>query len=123
MARGERVIIDTAGRMHTSVNLMNELEKIHRVVSKITDSITTLMVIDGNIGKNSLLQLEQFNKYLKIDGIIITKLDGTAKGGIALTAINDFRVPVYFIGVGEASDDLIPFAPEDYINSILGEDE
>ena len=123
MARGERVIIDTAGRMHTSVNLMNELEKIHRVVSKITDSITTLMVIDGNIGKNSLLQLEQFNKYLKIDGIIITKLDGTAKGGIALTAINDYKVPVYFIGVGEASDDLIPFAPEDYINSILGEDE
>jgi len=123
MARGERVIIDTAGRMHTSVNLMNELEKIHKVVSKITDNITTLMVIDGNIGKNSLLQLEQFNKYLKIDGIIITKLDGTAKGGIALTAINDYKVPVYFIGVGEASDDLIPFAPEDYINSILGEDE
>ena len=60
---------------------------------------------------------------MKIDGIIITKLDGTAKGGIALTAINDYKVPVYFIGVGEASDDLIPFAPEDYINSILGEDE
>jgi fused signal recognition particle receptor len=123
MKRGERVIVDTAGRLHTSVNLMNELEKIHRVVSKITDDITTLMVIDGNIGQNSLLQLEHFNKYLKINGIIITKLDGTAKGGIALTAINDYKVPVYFIGVGEGSDDLIPFAPEDYLNSILGEDE
>ena len=122
--RGERVIIDTAGRLHTSANLMNELKKIHRVVSKITDNITTLMVIDGNIGKNSLLQLEHFNKYLKINGIIITKLDGTAKGGIALTAISDYKVPVYFIGVGEGSDDLIPFAPEDYLNSILGtEDE
>jgi fused signal recognition particle receptor len=122
--RRERVIIDTAGRLHTSANLMNELKKIHRVVSKITDNITTLMVIDGNIGKNSLLQLEHFNKYLKINGIIITKLDGTAKGGIALTAISDYKVPVYFIGVGEGSDDLIPFAPEDYLNSILGtEDE
>ena len=122
MSRGERVIIDTAGRLHTSVNLMNELEKIFRVISKITDQITTLMVIDGNIGKNSLLQLEQFNKYLKIDGIIITKLDGTAKGGVALTAISDHKIPVYYIGVGEESDDLVPFAPEDYLNSILGED-
>ena len=122
MSRGERVIIDTAGRLHTSVNLMNELEKIFRVISKITDQITTLMVIDGNIGKNSLLQLEQFNKYLKIDGIIITKLDGTAKGGVALTAISDHKIPVYYIGVGEESDDLVPFVPEDYLNSILGED-
>ena len=123
MSRGERVIVDTAGRLHTSVNLMNELEKIHRVISKITDQITTLMVIDGNIGKNSLLQLEQFNKYLKVDGIIITKLDGTAKGGVALTAISDYNIPVYFIGVGEGSDDLVPFVPEDYLNAIMGEDD
>jgi len=122
MSRGERVIVDTAGRLHTSVNLMNELEKIYRVVSKITDQITTLMVIDGNIGKNSLLQLEEFNKYLNIDGIIITKLDGTAKGGVALTAISDYKIPVYYIGVGEGSDDLVPFSPEDYLNSILGKD-
>ena len=122
MSRGERVIVDTAGRLHTSVNLMNELEKIYRVVSKITDQITTLMVIDGNIGKNSLLQLEEFNKYLNIDGIIITKLDGTAKGGVALTAISDYKIPVYYIGVGEGSDDLVPFSPGDYLNSILGKD-
>ena len=123
MSKGERVIIDTAGRLHTSINLMNELEKIHRVISKITDQITTLMVIDGNIGKNSLLQLEEFNKYLNIDGIIITKLDGTAKGGVALTAISDYKIPVYYIGVGEGSDDLVPFSPEDYLNSILGEND
>ena len=122
MSRGERVIVDTAGRLHTSTNLMNELEKIHRVVSKVTDQITTLMVIDGNIGKNSLMQIEHFNKYLNIDGIIITKLDGTAKGGVALTAISEYSIPVYFIGVGEGSDDLIPFTPDDYLKSILGDD-
>ena len=122
MSRGERVIVDTAGRLHTSTNLMNELEKIHRVISKVTDQITTLMVIDGNIGKNSLMQLEHFNKYLNIDGIIITKLDGTAKGGVALTAISEHNIPVYYIGVGEGSDDLIPFMPDDYLKSILGDD-
>jgi len=122
MSRGERIIVDTAGRLHTSTNLMNELEKIHRVISKVTDQITTLMVIDGNIGKNSLMQLEHFNKYLNIDGIIITKLDGTAKGGVALTAISEYNIPVYYIGVGEGSDDLIPFVPEDYLKSILGDD-
>ena len=123
ISKGERIIVDTAGRLHTSTNLMNELEKIHRVISKVTDKISTLMVIDGNIGKNSLAQLEQFNKYLNIDGIIITKLDGTAKGGIALTAISDFEIPVYFIGVGEGSDDLVEFNASDYIDSILGTDE
>ena len=122
MSRGERVIVDTAGRLHTSTNLMNELEKIHRVISKVTDQITTLMVIDGNIGKNSLMQLEHFNKFLNIDGIIITKLDGTAKGGVALTAISEYNIPVYFIGVGEGSDDLIPFIPDDYLKSILGDE-
>ncbi len=123
VSKGERIIVDTAGRLHTSTNLMIELEKIHRVISKVTDQISTLMVIDGNIGKNSLAQLEQFNKYLNIDGIIITKLDGTAKGGIALTAISDFNIPVYFIGVGEASDDLVEFNASDYIDSILGTNE
>ncbi len=123
VSKGERIIVDTAGRLHTSTNLMIELEKIHRVISKVTDQISTLMVIDGNIGKNSLAQLEQFNKYLNIDGIIITKLDGTAKGGIALTAISDFNIPVYFIGVGEAGDDLVEFNASDYIDSILGTNE
>ena len=68
------------------------------------------------------MQLEHFNKYLNIDGIIITKLDGTAKGGVALTAISEYNIPVYYIGVGEGSDDLIPFIPDDYLKSILGDD-
>ena len=123
LSKEDRVIIDTAGRLHTSANLMKELEKIHRVVSKLTDEVTTLMVIDGNIGKNSLSQINQFNEYLKVDGIIITKLDGTARGGVVLTAMDQFNIPVYFIGVGEGSDDLIPFDGDSYINSIIGEDE
>lgn len=123
IAHDERAIIDTAGRLHTSVNLMKELEKVYRVIMKLTDEITTLMVIDGNIGKNSLSQIEHFNNYLNVDGIIITKLDGTAKGGVVLTAMNKYSIPVYFIGVGEGSDDLIPFDEHAYINSILGLDE
>ena len=123
LSKEDRVIIDTAGRIHTSVNLMKELEKVHRVVSKLTDEITTLMVVDGNIGKNSLSQINHFNQYLQIDGIIITKLDGTARGGVVLTAMDDLDIPVYFIGVGEGSDDLIPFDSDSYINSIIGEDE
>ena len=123
IAQDERVIIDTAGRLHTSVNLMRELEKIYNVIGKLTSDITTLMVVDGNIGKNSLSQIEHFNQYLSIDGIIITKLDGTAKGGIVLTAMSKHNIPVYFIGVGEGMNDLIPFDKESYINSILGIDE
>ena len=123
LSKEDRVIIDTAGRIHTSVNLMKELEKVHRVASKLTDEITTLMVVDGNIGKNSLSQINHFNQYIQIDGIIITKLDGTAKGGVVLTAMDDLNIPVYFIGVGEGSDDLIPFDSDSYINSIIGEDE
>ena len=123
LSKEDRVIIDTAGRIHTSVNLMKELEKVYRVVSKLTNEITTLMVVDGNIGKNSLSQINHFNQYLKIDGIIITKLDGTARGGVVLTAMDDLDIPVYFIGVGEGSDDLIPFDSDSYINSIIGEDE
>ena len=117
------MIVDTAGRIHTSVNLMKELEKVNNVIKKLTDDVTTLMVIDGNIGKNSLSQIEQFSSYLQIDGIIITKLDVTAKGGVVLTAMEKYKIPVYFIGLGEGSEDLIPFEAESYINSIIGEDE
>ena len=123
LSKEERVIIDTAGRMHTSVSLMKELEKVYRVTQKLTDNITTLMVIDGNIGKNSLSQIEHFSDYLNINGIIITKLDGTAKGGVVLTAMSKYNIPVYFIGVGEGMNDLIPFDKESYINSILGINE
>ena len=123
LSKNERVIIDTAGRLHTSTNLMNELEKIYRVTSKLTESISTIIVLDGNIGKNSISQIEEFRKTLPIDGIIITKLDGTAKGGIVFSAMDGMNIPVYFIGVGEGSEDLIPFEGESYIKSIIGIDE
>ena len=123
ISRKERVIIDTAGRLHTSTNLMKELGKINRVLRKLTSEITTIMVIDGNIGKNSLSQIKHFNEYLNIDGIVITKLDGTARGGVVITAISEFSIPVYFIGIGEGSEDLIPFQTESYIDSILGKDD
>ena len=84
--------------------------------------IASLHLSNTNIKKRNSV-LIQFNKYLKVDGIIITKLDGTAKGGVALTAISDYNIPVYFIGVGEGSDDLVPFVPEDYLNAIMGEDD
>ena len=123
LSKEERVIIDTAGRLHTSTNLMNELQKIHRVVSKLTSEISTIIVLDGNIGKNSISQIKEFSKFLKIDGIIITKLDGTAKGGAVLSAMDEMNIPVYFIGIGEGSEDFIPFEGEGYIKSILGDDE
>ena len=123
LSKEERIIIDTAGRLHTSVNLMNELQKIHRVVLKLTSEISTIIVLDGNIGKNSISQIKEFSKFLKIDGIIITKLDGTAKGGTVLSAMDEMNIPVYFIGVGEGSEDLIPFEGENYIKSILGDNE
>ena len=123
LSKNERIIIDTAGRLHTSTNLMNELQKIHRVISKLTSEISVIIVLDGNIGKNSISQIKEFGNFLTIDGIIITKLDGTAKGGVVLSAMDEMNIPVYFIGVGEGSDDLIPFEGESYIKSILGDDE
>ena len=123
LSKDERIIIDTAGRLHTSANLTNELQKIHRVVSKLTSEISTIIVLDGNIGKNSITQIKEFGKFLNIDGIVITKLDGTAKGGVVLSAMDEMNIPVHFIGVGEGSEDLIPFEGESYIKSILGENE
>ena len=123
LSKDDRVIIDTAGRLHTSTNLMNELEKIYRVISKLTDSISVIIVLDGNIGKNSISQIKEFGKTLPIDGIIITKLDGTAKGGAVFSAMDEMGIPVYFIGIGEGSEDLIPFDGQSYIKSIIGIDE
>ena len=102
---------------------MNELQKIHRVISKLTAELSTIIILDGNIGKNSILQIKKFSEFLRIDGIIITKLDGTARGGVVISAIHEMNIPVYFIGIGEGSEDLIPFEAESYIKSILGNDE
>jgi fused signal recognition particle receptor len=115
----DRIIVDTSGRLHTSANLMKELEKIHRVVLKLTDEIDVLITIDANTGQNGLQQAREFAKYIPITGVILTKMDGTARGGIAIQIMKELNLPVYFIGVGEQVDDLVPFDRVSYINGLI----
>ena len=119
----EYIIIDTAGRLQNSENLMNELEKIYRVISKLSNQITVIMNIDANIGQNSILQIEKFNKYIPIENVILNKMDGTSKGGIVMSVIDEFKLPVSFIGVGEKMDDLIEFNMDDYLKSLISSTE
>ena len=118
----DHVIIDTAGRLQTSKNLMNELEKIYRVISKITSDVTILMNLDANVGQNGIKQVEEFNKSLPIDGIILNKMDGTAKGGVAISILDKFSFPIVFLGIGEKIDNIVPFDEHKYINSIISFD-
>ena len=113
------IIIDTAGRLHTSKNLMVELEKIYRVVRKLTDDISVCISIDGNNGQNAIKQVQEFNKYLPVDNIILNKMDGTAKGGIALTILHKLSIPISFIGLGESYDDLVEFDVNAYLESLV----
>jgi len=119
------IIVDTAGRLHTYKNLMAELEKMVRIVDKhfVEFKINTLLTIDASLGQNSLIQAREFAKLFKIDGAILTKMDGTAKGGIAIPLYEELKIPVMFIGIGEQLNDLIPFNPEDYVNSLIGNDD
>jgi fused signal recognition particle receptor len=121
-ARGfDVVIVDTAGRLHTQTHLMRELEKIHRVVGKVIDGAPheVLLVLDGTNGQNAITQAEQFKKTVKCSGIILTKLDGTAKGGAIFAIKNKLDLPVKFIGVGEKLDDLEPFDPDTYVEALF----
>jgi fused signal recognition particle receptor len=115
------VIIDTAGRLHTRVNLMEELKKIHRVCEKIlgADSVEVYLALDATFGQNSLQQAREFTRSLDTDGIILTKLDSTAKGGIVIAIRQSLGIPVRFIGVGEGMDDFAPFSPSEFIDAIL----
>ena len=115
-----RIIVDTAGRLHTSSNLMKELEKINRVIKKITDDISVLITIDANTGQNGISQVKEFGKYIPIDGVILTKMDGTARGGIAVPIMTELNLPIYFLGVGEQVDDLIPFDRDSYLKGLIG---
>jgi fused signal recognition particle receptor len=121
-ARGTNVVmIDTAGRLPTQLHLMEELKKVKRVIGKGMDGAPheTLLVIDGNTGQNALAQVKAFDDALQLSGLIITKLDGTAKGGI-LAAIARVRpVPVYFIGIGEKIEDLQPFNAAEFVEALL----
>lgn len=117
------LILDTAGRLHNKVNLMNELEKIVRVVKKNTPHAPNeiLLVVDATTGQNALKQMEVFHKSLGITGLIITKLDGTAKGGIAIALAQKFGIPIRKIGVGERIEDLQDFDPDSYVEAMFGD--
>lgn len=116
------VIVDTAGRLHTSDNLMQELKKMYKLIEKrFTEfNINTLITLDAGLGQNSLIQAKEFNNYCKIDGAILTKLDGTAKGGILFPLFIETGIPIKYIGTGETLKDLEDFKPSVYIDSLLG---
>jgi len=121
-ARGmDRVLIDTAGRLHTKKNLMEELKKLHRVAAREVPGAPheTLLVVDAVTGTNGLVQAKEFHAAVPLTGLILTKLDGTAKGGIAVAIARELKLPVRFIGVGEALDDLQPFDPAAYVDALL----
>ena len=125
-ARGcDIILVDTAGRLHNKANLMNELNKIDRVITReLPDaSRETLLVLDATTGQNAVSQAEQFNKAAKLTGIALTKLDGTAKGGIVIAISAGLGVPVKYVGVGEGIDDLMPFEREAFVDALLPGDE
>ena len=121
-ARGVDVIlIDTAGRLHNKQNLMNELNKISRIVERELPGASreVLLVLDGTTGQNGLIQAKQFKEIAGVTAMAITKLDGTAKGGIVIAVSNSLQIPVKFIGVGEQADDLMPFVAKDFVDALL----
>jgi fused signal recognition particle receptor len=115
------VIIDTAGRLHNKVNLMNELSKIRRVLQKLVPEAPheVLLVLDGSTGQNALEQAKQFTAATDVSGLVLTKLDGTAKGGVVIGIASEFGIPVRFIGVGEGMEDLQVFDANDFVRSLF----
>ena len=122
-ARGKDIIIiDTAGRLHNKQNLMNELAKIRRIISRELPEadVETLLVLDATTGQNGLLQAKSFKEAAELTGVVLTKLDGTAKGGIIFAIARELELPVKYVGVGEQVDDLMPFEPESFVEALLG---
>jgi len=119
----DHVIIDTAGRLHTQINLSEELKKMIRVASKAKESAPhrKLLILDGTQGSSSINQAKAFNEMIGIDGIIVTKLDGTAKGGSILSIADELKMPIFYIGTGEQPEDLVDFRANNYVNTILDE--
>lgn len=124
LAHTDVLLIDTAGRLHNRSDLMDELKKIRRVIQKKepTAPHATLLVLDATSGQNALKQVDAFQDMIGVSGLIMTKLDGTAKGGILLALADRYHLPVYAIGVGESADDLQPFSAEEYAGSLIGEE-
>ena len=123
-ARGaDLVLADTAGRVHTRGNLMDELAKVRRVADKGAGTVTeTLLVIDATTGQNGLLQAREFAAAADVTGIVLTKLDGSARGGIVVAVQEDLGIPVKLVGVGEGLDDLVAFDPADFVDALFSVD-
>jgi fused signal recognition particle receptor len=115
------VLVDTAGRLHTKVNLMSELEKVRRVIERTPDALQeVLLVLDASTGQNGLAQAREFAETIGVTGAVLTKLDGTAKGGIVLAIEAELGVPVKMVGIGESEDDLVAFEPAEFAAALVG---
>ncbi len=124
VARGrDPILVDTAGRLHTRVNLMNELEKIRRIAARAVEGAPqeVLLVLDATVGQNGVTQAREFMSAAGVNGVVLTKLDGTAKGGVAVAIANDLNLPIRYVGVGEGIDDLVPFNAEEYVDGLFEE--
>lgn len=117
------VLVDTAGRLHTRVNLMSELDKIRRIAAREVEGAPqeVLLVLDATVGQNGITQAREFTQSAGVTGIVLTKLDGTAKGGVAVAIANDLHLPIRYVGVGETIDDLIPFSADEYVDALFEE--
>jgi fused signal recognition particle receptor len=122
-AEAEVIIIDTAGRLHTKSNLMQELEGIRNSIRKHVPEgpHETVLVLDGVSGQNALVQAREFNEAVDVTGIVITKLDGTPRGGILVAISQELKLPVFFVGVGERAQDLVPFSKQEFVEALLGD--
>lgn len=115
----DKIIIDTAGRLHNSVNLMEELKKIHKIALKFDKKMQITLVVDSNVGQNGMNQALEFSKFIPLNSLILTKMDGTAKGGIAVSMMKKLQLPIEFMGIGEKIDDLIPFDLDTFIKGLV----
>jgi fused signal recognition particle receptor len=117
------ILVDTAGRLHTRVNLMNELDKIKRIAAREVAGAPqqVLLVLDATVGQNGLTQAREFMEVAGVNGIVLTKLDGTAKGGVAVAIAHDLNLPIRYVGVGEGIDDLVPFSADEYVDGLFEE--
>jgi fused signal recognition particle receptor len=117
------ILVDTAGRLHTRVNLMNELDKIRRVAAREISGAPqeVLLVLDATVGQNGVTQAREFMGAAGVNGIVLTKLDGTAKGGVAVAIAHDLKLPIRYVGVGEGIDDLVPFDVTEYVDGLFEE--
>jgi fused signal recognition particle receptor len=120
-ARGADIVLaDTAGRLHTKSNLMEELRKVRRVAEKGTGTVTeVLLVLDATTGQNGLVQAREFTNAVDVTGVVLTKLDGSAKGGIVLAIQHELHIPVKLVGLGESAGDLVEFDPDEFVEALL----